>query len=353
MGRGFIALALTCITASALASPVPTVTPGKIVTFKDWSVGCDNGLACQAVALIQDGMPGEWLSIAANRSEGVNGALIIELAGSSTQSDRFRILIDNRVADTGTIQAGSDAIKVTGADAMKLARAMARGKSLRLVDGAGVDLGGASLAGANAAFRYMDASQGRAGSKGAIVATGRKAATARKATLPVITAKKIVPSDQLPDASALVALSEGSPCAIDRFGSTQDIAYSLGSGANEAQALVLVNCGAGAYNEASGAYIGQRGATGKWTFAPARFDYVATSIGETLKVPVLTNADWDGTTQSLGSYNKARGVGDCGSSENWVWDGSMFRLTGATAMEECRGSLDWIPVWRAEVRLLP
>jgi hypothetical protein len=36
-----------------------------------------------------------------------------------------------------------------------------------------------------------------------------------------------------------------------------------------------------------------------------------------------------------------------------VWDGAMFRLTSATAMGECRGSVDWIPIWRAEVKLLP
>jgi Protein of unknown function (DUF1176) len=68
---------------------------------------------------------------------------------------------------------------------------------------------------------------------------------------------------------------------------------------------------------------------------------------------LLVNSDWDAATQTISSYAKGRGLGDCGSSESWVWDGTSFRLTRATVMGECRGSLDWIPVWRAEVRLVP
>ena len=177
-------------------------------------------------------------------------------------------------------------------------------------------------------------------------------ATAKTVSLPVISAKKIKPAKILPDAGALVALSEGSPCAAERFGPTADSAYSLGSGPDGPQALVLLNCGSGAYNFSSGIYTGQRNGKGKWTFEPAKFDYGAAGFSEDSKIPLLVNAGWDAATQTISSYAKGRGIGDCGSSENFVWDGNMFRLIGATVMGECRGSLDWIPVWRAEVRLV-
>jgi hypothetical protein len=325
--------------------------PAKVVTFKDWTVGCDNGLACQTVALMPENLPDRSLSIVATRAQGVNGAFAINMSGFTTKADRFRIVIDGKVADTGTMQVGGETIKVTGVDAIKLARAMAKGKSMRLIDGSGTELGAASLAGASAALRYTDAAQGRAGSRGAIIATGPKMATAKKAALPVINAKKIKPSDILPDAEALVALSESSPCATERFGPTEDSAYSLGTGAKGAQALVLLNCGSGAYNFSVGAYVGQQDAKGKWAFAPAMFDYAPTRLTEKRDLALLINADWDAATQTLGGYSKGRGIGDCGSSESYVWDGSMFRLTGAALMDECRGSLDWIPVWRAEVKL--
>ena len=344
------------MTASAVVASSPVsmqrVVPSKVMTYQDWAVGCDNGLFCQAVALMPEGLPEGSLSIVVIRSEGTNGALSIDMSGASSKSDRFRILIDGKVADTGSLQVGSDIIKITGADAMKLARAMAKGKMLRLIDGAGSELGAASLAGSAAAFRYADSVQGRARSRGAIIATGSKMATAKTAALPIITAKKIKPTNILPDATTLVAFSETSPCAAERFGPTEDLAFSLGSGSNGPQALVLLNCGSGAYNLSSGIYTGKRDSKGKWAVEPAKFDYATTGFSVDSKIPLLVNANWDAATQTISSYAKGRGVGDCGSSESFVWDGAMFRLSRATFMGECRGSLDWIPVWRAEVKLI-
>ena len=44
---------------------------------------------------------------------------------------------------------------------------------------------------------------------------------------------------------------------------------------------------------------------------------------------------------------KGRGLGDCGTRRTYVWDGARFRLTFQAQMDECRGSIDWIPTWRA------
>lgn len=351
-------MALACVAAAliAVASHAvepPTISVGKVTTFKDWTVGCDNGLACQTVALMPETGSDQQFSVVIKRPEGVAAPLAIELAGAPSKATTYRVLVDGKAITSGNIVRDSDFIAVGGAEAMKLARAMAKGKAVQVLDGGGANLGVASLAGASAALRYIDAQQGRTGSTGAIVATGRKKAAARKVALPVIAAKKIAPSNMLPDAGALVALSESSPCAADRFDSTQDTAYSLGTGTNGAQALVLLNCGAGAYNFSSGVYISQQDSFARWAFAPAKFDYGATGFGEDSQIPLLVNADWDAGTQTITSYAKGRGLGDCGSAENWVWDGNMFRLTRATLMGECRGSLDWIPVWRAEVRLTP
>lgn len=352
MASAVVSAALIAVAAVHGAVPAK-VSVGKVMTFTDWTVGCDNGLACQAVALMADGSYENSLSLVITRPAGAGAPLAIEMSGFTTKADRYRVVIDGKVAQTGNMQVGSETIKVSGLDALKLARAMAKGKAMRLIDGSGADLGAASLAGASAALRYIDAEQGRASSRNAVVAIGPKMAMAKKVVLPVITAKKIAPTDMLPDASALVALSESSPCAAERFGSTQDTAFSLGAGPGGPQALVLLNCGAGAYNFSSGVYIGQADKSGKWTFAPAAFDYGAGGFSEDSKIPILVNADWDAATQTISSYAKGRGIGDCGSSETYLWDGTAFRLTSAAAMDECRGSLDWIPVWRAEVKLTP
>jgi Protein of unknown function (DUF1176) len=352
MRRGFTASAYWSVALLAAAG-AHAVTPGKVQTFKDWTVGCDNGLACQAVALMPDGPSDDALSLVITRQAGATAPLAIEMAGFTTKADRYRVVIDGRVAQTGNMQVSSEAIRLSGADALRLARSMAKGKAMRVIDGSGADLGEASLTGVSAALRYIDSEQGRAGSRGAVIATGPKMATAKKAVLPVITAKKIVPTDILPDASALVALSESSPCAAERMGSTEDTAYSLGTGPRGAQALILLNCGAGAYNFSSGVYVGERDKGGKWSFAPAQFDYGASGFSPDSKIPILINSDWDAAKQTISSYAKGRDLGDCGSSESWVWDGTGFKLTGASVMGECRGSRDWITVWRAEVRIAP
>jgi hypothetical protein len=82
---------------------------------------------------------------------------------------------------------------------------------------------------------------------------------------------------------------------------------------------------------------------------PAEFDF-GPGFSQTDGVPLLSNATWDAQKGELASFSKGRGLGDCGSAETYVWDGRRFRLTYQIAMAECRGVLDWIPVWRAEVR---
>lgn len=355
MRMAYLAPAITLLSAGAFAASANFVSPAKLITFKDWTVGCDNGLACQAVAL--NPLPGlqsdQGLPLVVSRGEGLTAGVVVTLTNWETKATRYRIAVDGGTVVSGAVPTDSDFIRVEGVEAVKLARAMTKGRTLKLLDGGGGDLGSASLSGVSAALRYIDTEQGRAGSSGAIVATGRRKSTVKRVSLPVITAPKITPGKHLPDASALVALSESSPCTAERMGSTEDSAYSLGSGPNGAQALILLNCGSGAYNASSGVYVGQSDAKGKWTFAPAKFDYAATGFSETSKIPIVINADWNAATQSVSSYSKGRGLGDCGSSETYVWDGTMFRLSGAARMDECRGSLDWINVWRAEVRLTP
>ena len=61
----------------------------------------------------------------------------------------------------------------------------------------------------------------------------------------------------------------------------------------------------------------------------------------------ITNGDWDPKTRRLSSYEKGRGLGDCGSTENYAWDGARFRLVEQNEMGECRGSADYIRTWTA------
>jgi hypothetical protein len=104
----------------------------------------------------------------------------------------------------------------------------------------------------------------------------------------------------------------------------------------------LVPCGSGAYNFSSVPFVIEDGKA-----VVARFDQVP-GWTESEGIATLVNAGWDPAKAELSSHLKARGVGDCGSSETYVWDGSMFRLVEARAMDECRGSSNWLRTWKAE-----
>lgn len=340
--------ATALLASAALANP----QPGAQKYFKNWAVACDNTLSCEAVALQPESVPGDNLSLVVSR-EAQSGNVAITLIGEPSKSDRFRVYIDGRLAHNGTVPADeADSFKVSGPDAIRLARALARGSRMVLRDGGGTELGEASLLGSTAALRHIDSIQNRAGTRQALASPGKKALRPKWLPKPVITAKRFTPIKTIPDATTLVSLVEGSACAEERYGVTEDTAYSLGRKDGKAQALVMLSCGSGAYNFATAAYIGTEGEGHKWSFAPARFDYgdrIKTMDGS---LQLLVNADWDEASLTISSFAKGRGLGDCGNSESYVWDGEMFRLNSAYGMSECRGSMDWMTLYRAEVKLV-
>jgi hypothetical protein len=339
------------IAAVATVAGYAQVNPAKVLYFKDWAVACDNGLGCEATVFFPETPAGEsWLGLSLSRAAGREGFITISIHGFEAKTDRYKLVIDGRVAGTGDIAPGADTIEIKAADAMKLARAMVAGRRLRMLDGAGEEIGQVPLTGSAAALRYIDAAQGRVGSSSAIATRGRKAAAGKVVPLPVIVAKKIEPNSTLPDAVSLVELSEISSCAAERGERSEDTAYSLGNDAvGNPRALVLLFCGTGAYNPSYGVYIGTRTTAAKWDFVPADFDF-QDSYTETGKIPLIGYADWDAISQTLSGRYKGRGIGDCGSAEQYVWDGARFRLTRANRMDECRGSMDWLTVWRADVQ---
>ena len=51
----------------------------------------------------------------------------------------------------------------------------------------------------------------------------------------------------------------------------------------------------------------------------------------------LLNADFDPKTMTLSDFQKARGLGDCGRLDRFLWDGKAFQPLEIDYMPECRG----------------
>lgn len=332
---------------AALAAPVP----GPLEIYRDWAIGCDNVGSCTASSLLpDDGDAAEdSMTIRLSRDAGPAAIPLIEVLLPGEHQGAIDLLVDG--VRFATAQGAGNRATVDTATSAELIKGMVRG--LRLSAAAqGRSIGAASLAGASAALRYMDARQGRAGTVTGLVAGGKLSASAVRAAgklpvryhLPVPQGATQPASLWREERSRALALSG---CA-DQQNPTQESRIIRLSDKEE---LVLVPCGAGAYNFSSVPLIAT-GQAGRRVFTLAKFD-LKPGWGEAGAPPMLVNASWDAKTATLGSHAKGLGLGDCGSAENYVWDGSVFHLVAMRAMNQCRGAREWITLWRAQPMPMP
>ncbi|HEX8300614.1 DUF1176 domain-containing protein [Sphingomonas sp.] len=319
----------------ALAALVP---PQEKI-FDDWAVACDNIRRCEATALQAPEQFGDRpTQLLLTREPGPAGALSIAIDPAEPVKGPAALFVDGERAATGTIGAN---FRIGGAAAEELARAMARGKSLELRSGRRV-LARISLAGSAAMLRYVDAEQGRAGTVTALVAIGSRPASEvpDAASAPRVAALRPASgAPETPTRAVLAELARLGECDLTSVSTDLPVErYRL----DAKTTLVLIPCGTGAYNFNSAAFILRGGKR-----VPAEFDTPPDWI-ESDNPAILTNAAFstsDGAV--LGSFSKGRGLGDCGSSQSWVWDGSRFRMIEARVLGECRGSINWLTVFRA------
>lgn len=327
-----------------LADPVA----GPLKGFGDWAVACDNTRTCEMTSLVpgESGFAAEgsmydtvWMSV--ERAAGPQGGYTIEVQIPSGETgSEVSVRVDGAVV-TGMIPA-RDFLRFTGADAAKIVAAMVAGKEATITDIGDGLIGRISLAGSSAALRFIDAEQGRAGTVTAAVAKGARPASA----VPAATAAPVIARIK-PGGTAMVippvlkvALFTQSECKDNYEADLPDIeAHALGGGAT----LALVPCGAGAYNFLTVPYVIQGGNP-----VIARFDFSPGFTEDPGATPMLVNAGFDAATGVLSSYSKGRGVGDCGSAEDYVWDGTRFRAVEVRQMGECRGSVNWLRTWTAK-----
>jgi hypothetical protein len=322
----------------ALAAAVAAPQPGELKTFRDWTVGCDNGRACQAVALIPESEGGEnYLMLIIKRGPEAQAKAELSWTAPDGPPRRAALAIDGKAV----AQVSGSAIAITSA----LAAALAAGGSAEVTTTPGGKVGDASLGGLAAAMRYIDDKQKRVGTDTALIAKGVGKIVPLPPPLPVIT---VPPADPRPPRTLSVARvtaligPDNAKCDYSTAKVEPD-AFRLD--ARTSLVTVVHPCGNGAYNYYSSAFLIDE--AGK--VRPAMFDTDKLNKKEGWRLG-LVNAGYDPKTRLLSSFVKERGLGDCGSGQDYVWDGMQFRLIGQTDMGECRGSVDYIRTWRATVR---
>lgn len=331
-------MSLFLLLLAAAAAP----QPAELKTFTDWTVGCDNGRACHAVGLMPESWPEDGLTMSVRRGPEAGARPMIAFEAAE-ETGAVMVAADGTLLPLRLAVDKDGMMAVAAADAPALVAAMRRAGQFELRKADGTPVGRVSLKGASAALLYIDAQQRRAGTVTALVRPGPATAVPPPPALPKVVApagssRKVVLRD-----NQIAALRKRFGCTIDEVGGPdEEEVHALGR-----DTFVLLACGSGAYNVSHvPIVVPLKG--GVAAARTAAFDSSERWWQDEGK-PVLINAGFDPATGILSSFAKARGLGDCGTGRDYVWDGARFRLTSQIEMGECRGSRDYISTWRAAV----
>jgi hypothetical protein len=330
---------------------------GPIKTFRDWISGCDNTKSCTALSL-PGGTEDEIAFLRLDRPAGPDGAPTLALklrAQKLKKSFTVALALDGQPfpAAGQPLQATSvdgevAEIAIPAATAEALITAARKATTLTAsIEASTLNV---SLVGSVAAMLWIDERQGRLNTPGALIRKGTTGTAPPAPTLPIIAGK---PASGKPLSKAeAAALTKAMRAEVNRR--EPDTCEDMPDGFTDADGawaldhtlrLVAVACSRGAYNVSSQFWL----VTGRYV-AKAR---PAPLEGATDKTASdLINADFDPKTGQISFYAKARGLGDCGSSGSYGWDGQRFAVLRWSEMSECRllPGDDWITLFRSAER---
>lgn len=356
VASSLMALPLLIAINAAQAQPANRPKPSEIKIFSDWAVACDNIRQCSAQALMQESEDwSTWLSLDIVREGGPTGFGTFNVSANEWPASfpaPQSVVFATNAGEKISMQRQKDdpqgwTMRLDADGVAKLRDAA----TLELKGADGRTHAKASLAGLTATLRYMDEQQGRVDGVTALIARGSKPTSAVPAVprMPVVRAAKLsnLPPYK-PTAAEWASLYKRSACTVETEREYfENTSYRL----DATTTLLELPCSTGAYNMGTVYYIARKvgsGKAAKMRITPAPLDYDMRGAEKPGMAVQLVNSGFEPKTLSLSHYHKGRGIGDCGDSANWVWDGKIFRLVGLSAMSECRGSNNFLRLWVAE-----
>ncbi|MTD29378.1 DUF1176 domain-containing protein [Erwinia sorbitola] len=209
----------------------------------------------------------------------------------------------------------------------------------------------ASLGGLNAALLLVDERQGRLNNQTALLKVGNNEPSMVPArpvpavlNFPVPAVVPVTNEAVLIDTAIAVnkKLLSDESCEPDQAARERSEALPL----NDRQALVIVNCGLGAYQSSSILFISSRDQpeeTQQLTLALPDND----DQGKPRVMSWFTEATYDPQTAELYYSGRGRGIADCGDNGSWKYDGKTFHLAAYNSQPSCDGGEpgDWPSVW--------
>jgi invasion protein IalB len=350
----FASLAVVVLAAPAIAQQKPSAASAQVQPlkqFRDWVVGCDNARSCTTLGLSPDeGMLGPYVKIGRAGDTGaapqITFAMVLD-DSTKVASARLRLTLDGKdipglPAQPLPANVDGDLVRASLApvhvDAFVAALRNGTRLNVRLLDGAKEAASGAvSLAGSAAALLYMDDQQKRVGTVTALARKGDAPASSILPVpdLPAVAAKRMTEIDKSkPPLPRGIVRPREEGCK-----DYPDMVFRL----SPSQFLWGLCAQPAAYNFDYTFFVAGQGRA-----QPAAF--TAQGFEQDRGPGVLTSPSLSEDGMVLNSYAKGRGIGDCGVSADWAWDGAAFRLMRVSMMDPCRGVLsdDWPVLFRAK-----
>lgn len=341
--------------------PAAAAPPGLPLyrEFRDWQIACDNTGRCEAKGFGRE--DSDVISvIRVTREAGPEGAVEvglesdaafapadIRIIGGSAKRGGTGSRVDAKLwADESTGHGDAQLVLRDPAGAAAFLNELRDADSLRLGQA-----GTVSLDGMTAALLAMDDAQGRVGTVTALVRPGTKPASAVPAARPLPAAP--VP----PPAPPAIADAAASRIAAAVRSAQKDLLSASGCSADATggqvvpltatEALVMLQCGQGAYQSGYLLFrtpLQDPGAARHLVLATPKAGWAGDVDDPSGS---LIEPDYNPATGTLMSAGRGRGIGDCGSSASWVFDGTDFRIARYSFQDSCRGFPgDWPALWR-------
>lgn len=367
-GLSFAALLIWGGLSSSFVVAAPKDDFSFFRDFKNWEVACDNVKRCVAQGANDGASEGEEIVVWLSRDAGPDGEMRLEIAsGKAVGADQMRI--DARTFNTdpakwktwqahsaqsyGRRMATDDVSVITAwVSAARDAHTMSLG------DPTAAGARKLSLAGLSAALLAVDSVQGRVGTVTAWRRPGVTPASSVPASSPLPVVGPAPPAPQMPAAEEQRIVE----AAFKRFQADVQDCYmgdeplkaapkgSAVQALSASEALVMLDCADPSYNGASLWYRVSRRAPFDGT--RLELDGNAGAVADTDAGERLSNglagARYDPEQRSLESFERNRGVGDCGATTRWIFDGTKFVLAARRVQGQCVGIDvdDWPSLYR-------
>lgn len=317
--------------------------------LKDWLVACDNTRQCTALsnATEEDVQTLPTWSLSVIREAGPEGALHVGLFSYNKASSQP--LLDGKPLKVklqpGKLTEGSvpEVYSVEGSDAQALIAELRNGQRLVLPTEQGEAV--TSLSGMSAALLLMDSVQGRLSTTTALLRKGSNPAN----SVPPAPAAPLAPTWQAPEALSeaeskrlLDAVREAMRNDWQPDMYEDELPEGQAFALSDREALVILKTGCGAYNCAYSLYqvpLDQPQQARKARIA---------EIPVFEDLPPNGSVEFDSASGELSSFTLAMGMGGCGFTQRWRYDGQGFVPLHASMLGTCLGldSTYWPVLWR-------